>query len=52
MTKPTVPSRDDILRLGSARQPWVAPELRTLVAGSAEAGPNPNAPEGAFARGS
>lgn len=34
------------------RRPWIAPELRTMRAGSAEAGPNPIAPEGAFAIGS
>ncbi len=30
-------------------RPWIAPELRTMQAGSAEAGPNPVSPEGIFA---
>lgn len=34
------------------RRRWTTPEVRTLQAGSAEAGPNPNIGEGAFARGS
>ena len=34
------------------RRPWSTPKLRTMRAGSAEAGPNPNAPEGPIARGS
>lgn len=34
------------------RRAWVRPELRTMHAGSAEAGPNPNVPEGPFAKGS
>lgn len=33
-------------------RPWLKPELRVMRAGSAEAGPNPVAPEGAFAFGS
>lgn len=36
----------------AARRPWIAPELRTMRAGSAEAGPNPVSPEGVFAIGS
>lgn len=35
-----------------ARRAWITPEVRALQAGSAEAGPNPNIGEGAFARGS
>ena len=34
------------------RRPWLVPELRTMRAGSAEAGANPNAPEGPFGQGS
>lgn len=34
------------------RRPWVAPELRMMQAGSAEAGPNPITPEGIFAKAS
>lgn len=34
------------------RAPWIKPRLTCIVAGSAEAGPNPNAPEGQFAFGS
>lgn len=36
----------------AARRAWISPELRTMRAGSAEGGPNPIAPEGAFAVGS
>lgn len=35
-----------------ARKLWETPRVRRLDAGSAEAGPNPNTPEGAFAFGS
>lgn len=35
-----------------ARKPWVAPVVRTMRAGDAEAGANPVAPEGPFADGS
>ncbi len=34
------------------RRPWIAPELRTMRAGSAEGGPNPLNPEGFIAVGS
>jgi len=33
----------------TALRPWIAPEFRTMQAGSAEAGPNPINPEGVFA---
>lgn len=33
----------------ASRRPWISPELRTMRAGSAEAGPNPVDPEGVFA---
>lgn len=36
-------------RTETERRPWIAPELRTMQAGSAEAGPNPINPEGVFA---
>ena len=35
-----------------AKQPWATPRLTVLDADAAEAGPNPIAPEGAFAQGS
>lgn len=34
------------------RRPWITPDLRTMRAGSAEEGPNPNVPEGPIAFGS
>lgn len=47
MTKP----KNEASTVTSPR-PWVSPEVRTLRAGSAEAGANPNFPEGGIARGS
>lgn len=38
-------------RTETSRRPWIAPELRTMQAGSAEAGPNPIVPEGIIALG-
>ncbi len=44
-------ARADEGRDAAARRPWIAPELRTMRAGSAEAGANPAFPEGMFATG-
>lgn len=33
------------------KRAWVKPQLVRMVAGSAEAGPNPSRPEGQFAQG-
>lgn len=46
------PTNDQTANQAATRRPWISPELRTMRAGSAEAGPNPVNPEGAFAVGS
>lgn len=51
-TSEQTPAATDTSGVDTTRRPWIAPELRTMRAGSAEAGPNPVAPEGAFALGS
>lgn len=52
MSEHNIPAPGAQAQIDEPKRPWTAPELRTMHAGSAEAGPTPISPEGIFALGS